>query len=214
MGQYLAIQDILNAVFQNGSFKGTLSSQDVINAVYDSEKAALRVNVEGGAGMKVVDKLPESGSEGDMCAVTDGNYVSFYQYKEGAWRELEIEDASVKADGDTIIENSDSALQAAGVKETNVRSTVRFWIGTKAEYEQQHKEQSRDVCFVTDDDSATYVDESLDGNSPNPVANAAVTKALEGSLDSLSSALAAKLGVTITKTWNQQKGCWEFEIAQ
>ena len=56
--QYLQTQDIFNKVFQNVENRlkasiGYHSTQDYLNAVYDSSKDALRISVEGGMFQKL-----------------------------------------------------------------------------------------------------------------------------------------------------------------
>ena len=117
-----------------------------------------------------------------------------------------------KLDKETINQNSNSELQAIGVRETNQNQVQKIWIGTKQQYNEQHKERTDDICYIVDDEQTQYVDNSLDKNSPNAVSNHAVTQAMDGSFDSLIVAVGGKLGVTIVKNWNAQNGCWMFDV--
>jgi hypothetical protein len=78
-------QYILSKVFNNTNniIKTTLNtSQDYLNAVFDSSQDALRVNIEGGALPVVpsINDLPSIAGDGQLCPVTNGNALDFYEY--------------------------------------------------------------------------------------------------------------------------------------
>ena len=58
----------------------------------------------------------------------------------------------VSIDASTITRNGSSQLQAVGLKETNASATQKVWVGTLAEYTNQDKASSSDICFITNDE--------------------------------------------------------------
>ena len=68
------------------------------------------------------------------------------------WHNGTAIDVGGAIDDATITRNSSSQLQAVGLKETNASATQKIWVGTLAEYSAQGKDQSSDLCFITDDE--------------------------------------------------------------
>ena len=68
------------------------------------------------------------------------------------WHNGTAIDVGGAIDDATITRNSSSQLQAVGLKETNASATQKIWVGTLAEYAAQGKDQSGDLCFITDDE--------------------------------------------------------------
>ena len=169
MARYYSIQDVLNAVFADGKLNAVQSTQDILNVVYDKDRKALKVNMEGG-GIPAVDdvsKLPEDAKEKDVGAVVQDGAIQFYIFTGGVWVPLSME-GGVRIDGNTITEDSDSNIQAVGVKETNKNLTQKIWVGTLQEYLQQNKQESDDICVVTDDNgSFTFLEEVEETVSTN-----------------------------------------------
>lgn len=95
---YLQTQDIFNKVFQNNSktlrASGYNSEQDCLNAVFDTEKSALRINFDGGMlpAASDVSSLPSSATLNSICPVIDPEtkMVEFYQWDGINWNKLEI----------------------------------------------------------------------------------------------------------------------------
>lgn len=93
--QYLQTQDIFNKVFQNQS--GTLlagnyySTQDYLNAVYDTEKNALRIKLDGAMlpAVSSVSLLPVFADINSIAPVVSGDgSIRFYQWDGEKWKIL------------------------------------------------------------------------------------------------------------------------------
>jgi len=90
--QYLQTQDIFNKVFQNQS--GTLlagnyySTQDYLNAVYDTEKNALRIKLDGAMlpAVSSVSLLPVFADINSIAPVVPGDgSIRFFQWNGEKW---------------------------------------------------------------------------------------------------------------------------------
>lgn len=66
-----------------------------------------------------------------------------------------ISSVSIPNDNETITTNSSNQIQAVGLKETNSSATQKVWVGTLSQYTAQGKDQSTDLCFITDDEEST-----------------------------------------------------------
>lgn len=93
--QYLQIQDIFNKVFQNQSqtllANNYYSTQDYLNAVYDTEKEALRIRLDGAIlpAVNNVALLPSFADVGSIVPVVPGDgSIRFYQWDGNKWNVL------------------------------------------------------------------------------------------------------------------------------
>ena len=79
------------------------------------------------------------------------------------WAEVASQGGSnVEVDDATITKRTGDVIQAIAVRNSNDDSPQRIWTGTLQEYTAQGKDQSDDLCIVTDDDPvpATFVQRS------------------------------------------------------
>ena len=98
--KYLSTQEILKRCFDNKTGKlksssGTYTAQDYFNAVYDSEKDALRISLDmneiNQTWENIVnspDELPEDSEFGSIAPVVENGIITFYRKGEDGWIEL------------------------------------------------------------------------------------------------------------------------------
>ena len=92
----------------------------------------------------------------------------------------------IQVDNETIEKNDSGEIRAIGIKETNLGSTCKLWVGTLDQYTEQNKAQSNDICIITDDNvplMLNVVDSVLDDQSTNPVQNKVITEELQKKVD-------------------------------
>lgn len=195
----------------------TKGRSDVLNVVFDREGGTLLVNTskgEGGGGSSVyggfviVDDptwFPIEAEDGTPGAVVSDNSIEFYVFTNDEWAPLSAK-TDVPVDGKTVV--NDGRLSSVGFLESNQNLPRRVWMGSKEEYDSQHKASSEDICLVTDEWNDT--DEKLDESSENAVANKAVVDGIGMTLDGLLSSINETLHVSITKEWDEENGCWRF----
>lgn len=90
---------------------------------------------------ETVDALPSQTGQSGKFLTTDGTTASW----------AEVQSGNVDIDNSTITTNSSDEIQTVGIKDVRTDNTLKFWTGTKAQYDAISPKDSNTLYNVTDD---------------------------------------------------------------